>query len=280
MKTERRHELQTNTLADALGHTVDQVKPYSQFLVGGVLAVIVIVGVVKFLSVRSQSEQVDAWNTYLHATTSNASESAEDLNRLIQQYPSTPAAQFAHLSLADQSLSDGIGQLFQNRAEANEKLRKAEEHYQAVQKSASDPLLLQRATLGLARVYESQVTVDNHVSKAQKEYQQLLDRWPNGAYTLAAKERLDDLSHKSTKEFYDWFATNEPKSSNFGEPGSRPAFNLDDSKDDFKLDSLNTPGTDESNKTSSGDSSTKEPVSTASRESKPESTPPNESPNP
>ena len=52
MKTERRHELQTNTLADALGQAVDTVKPYSQMAVGAVLAVAVIVLVVKYLSFR------------------------------------------------------------------------------------------------------------------------------------------------------------------------------------------------------------------------------------
>jgi predicted negative regulator of RcsB-dependent stress response len=277
MKTERRHELQTNALADALGHTVDTVKPYSQIIVGAVLAVVVIVGVVKFLTLRSQSEQVDAWNTYLRATSANTAQSSEDLTRLIQQYPETSAAQWAHLSLADQALSDGIGQLFQDRAEGRDKLRKAQEHYQSVQQQASDPLLLQRATLGLARVYESQVELD----KAQQEYKRLLKDWPNGAYTVAAKQRLDDLDQKSTREFYDWFATNEPKSTgSLGEPGSRPSFDLDDPKEDIKLDSLVPPGSDDANKTSSQpeENSTKEPVSTAARDPKPESTPPNDNP--
>lgn len=265
MKTERRHELQTNTLADALGHAVDSVRPYSQIAVGAVLAALVVVGVVKYLSVRSQESVVDAWNLYLQASTAGGATSDEELARLIEQYPDTAAAQWSHLQLADQALSEGIGQLFQNRSEANEKLRKAEQHYQAVQQRASEALLQERATLGLARVYESQ----GNLEKAQQEYQRVLDKWPNGAYAITARERVKDLSQKSTKEFYDWFAVNEPKSSldsGLGTPGSRPSFNLDNEPTDFSPLKLNpaTPPED-AEKTSQGSSSSSEPVSTASR---------------
>ncbi len=233
MKTERRHELQTNTLADALGQAVDTVKPYSQIVLGAVLAVLVILGVVKYLSIRSQEDVVDSWNRYLQASSGSGTESAEELSRLIQQYPDSTAAQWGHLFLADQSLSEGINQLFQNRAEAKEKLRKAEEHYLAVQQKAKEQLLLERATLGLARTYESLPNLE----KAQQEYKRLVEKWPNGAYTLRAKERIEDLSQKSTKDFYDWFVANEPKSSldgGLGTPGSRPSFNLDERRSTFR----------------------------------------------
>ena len=251
MKTERRHELQTNTLADALGQAVESVKPYSQMAVGAVLAVAVIVFVVKYLSFRSQEGMVDAWNMYLQASAQGGTEGTAELARLIEQYPDSTAALWSHLFLADQSLNEGIGQLFQNRAEANEKLRKADQHYQDVQKKASDPLLLERATLGLARVYESQVKLDS----AQQEYQRLLDRWPDGTFAQTARERLKDLSQKSTKAFYDWFAVNEPKAteSGLGSPDSRPSFNLDTEPAEIPLNlNPSTTPAEDANKTSQG----------------------------
>jgi predicted negative regulator of RcsB-dependent stress response len=264
MKTERRHELQTNALADALGHAVDAVKPYTQIAVGVVLAAAVIFGVVKYLSVRSEENVVDAWNMYLQAST-GGSESTEELSQLIEQYPDTAAAQWSHLFLADQALGDGINQLFQNRSEANEKLRQAEQHYLAVQQKASDPLLEERATLGLGRVYESQVQLD----KAKQAYQQLLDRWPNGAFAATARERLNDLSQQSTKEFYDWFAGSEPKTpaEGPGTPGSRPSFNFEEEPAGIQLN-LNsaTPSSETDETSQTPDPEPKEPVSTASRE--------------
>jgi tetratricopeptide (TPR) repeat protein len=266
MKTERRHELQTNTLADALGQAVDSVKPYTQIAVGAVLAVAVILFVVKYLSFRSQEGVVDSWNMYLQASTQGGTEGTEELRRLIEQYPDSTAAQWSHLFLADQELNDGIEQLFQNRTEAKEKLRKAEEHYQSVQKGASDPLLAERATLGLARVYESQVQLD----KAQQEYQRLLDRWPEGAFAQTARERLKDLQQKSTKEFYDWFAVNEPKApeSGLGTPDKRPSFDLpaEPSEPPLNLNPLNT-SPEDADKTSQTpeQGGSGEPVSTAAR---------------
>src|SRR5690606_23613662 len=199
MKTERRHELQTNALADALGQAVDRVKPFSQMILGAVLAAVIIFGVVKYLSVRSQEDTVDAWNLYLQGVASQQ-DGVKQLESVVNQYPDTAAAPWAHVQLADRALAQGIEQLFQNRADANENLRKAEQHYQSVKQMASDPLLLERATLGLARVYESQVQLD----KARQQYQEMLSRWPEGAYAKIAQQRLDDLEQTSTKEFYDW----------------------------------------------------------------------------
>jgi hypothetical protein len=282
MKTERRHELQTNALADALGTAVDTVKPYSQLVLGAVLAVLVVLGVVKYLSIRSQEDDVDAWNRYLQASSSGSTEGTEELTRLIEQHPESTAAQWSHLFLADQLLNEGIGQLFQNRADAKEKLRKAEEHYRAVQQQAKDPLLQQRATLGLARAYESSL---NNLDKARQEYQQLVDDWPDGAYTIAARERLKDLEQKSTKDFYDWFAVNEPKGpdSGLGTPDSRPSFNLDDPTIPLDLNRPLTPPAADANETSqksgTDESTSEDPVSTASRV--PAGTPPaSNEPNP
>ncbi len=269
MKTERRHELQTNTLADALAQTVDTVKPYTQIAVGAALAAVVVFGVVKYLSVRSQENVIDSWNLYLQASTSNTPENNAELAKLIEQYPDSTAARWSQLFLADQALNEGIEKLFQNRTEANEKLAQAEKHYQAVQQSGSDPLLMERATLGLARVYESQVKLD----PARQEYQRLLKDWPNGAFARTAEERFNDLNQPSTKDFYDWFANNEPKgtgTNSLGTPGARPDFDLSEPLDTLNLNLPTTPAppADDVNKTSQnpvGESGSSDPVSTATR---------------
>ena len=43
MRTERRHELQTNALADWIGSKTQQVQPYSRVVVGAVIAVAVVI---------------------------------------------------------------------------------------------------------------------------------------------------------------------------------------------------------------------------------------------
>ena len=228
MKTERRHELQHNALADALGNLVEGVKPYQQIILGCILAGVVVFGVVRYLSMRSTSDQADGWNSYLRAT---ANQDLDALSDLAERSAGTPAGNWAQLYLGDQRLEEGIEQLYVNKSEARDQLKKAEESYLAVREKSSEPLLKQRATLGLARVYESLVELD----KARQEYQRLVDQWPDSVYAATAKQRLEDLSEKSTREFYDWFASQEPTPpvEGPGTPGMRQPFNLDDLPDTF-----------------------------------------------
>jgi hypothetical protein len=223
MKTERRHELQHNALADALGTAVEGVKPYNQIILGCILAVVVVIGVGRYLSIQSQAGSVDSWNSYLRAT---ASDNLSDLSDVVERHPGTPAAFWSNLFIGDRSLDRGLEQLFVNKANAKDELKKAEEAYAAVLEKAREPLLLQRATLGLGRVNESNGELD----KARKQYESFGKKWPDSIYASLAKQRLDDLDEKPIREFYDWFAEYQPRSQTPegpGTPGVQPPFSLD-----------------------------------------------------
>ena len=53
MKTERRHELQTNILADWLGHKTEAIRPYFKLILGGIAAVLIVAIVATVASWRS-----------------------------------------------------------------------------------------------------------------------------------------------------------------------------------------------------------------------------------
>jgi predicted negative regulator of RcsB-dependent stress response len=237
MKTERRHELQTNTLADSLGHAVEAVRPYQQIILGCILAVIVVFGVARYLSMRSSADQAAAWDDYLGAINTDDLEAVSDV---VENHPDTPAAYWANIFLGDRHLEQGTNQLFVSKADAKDELKKAEEAYQAVIGKASEPLALQRATLGLARTYESMVELD----KARQQYQAVLDKWPGSNYAGIAERRLKDLNEPSTKQFYDWFADFQPRSGVIdgpGTPGMHPPFNLDNAPGTGLLDDPSAP---------------------------------------
>src|SRR5690606_17554810 len=98
--------------------------------------------------------------------------------------------------------------LFRDRAEANEELRRAREAYQVIvgERGASD-VARQRATHGLARTLEAL----NELDEARETYQKLVTNWPQGPYADEARNRIKDLERRSTKEFYDWFAMQDPR---------------------------------------------------------------------
>ena len=240
MKTERRHELQTNTLAEMLGGGVEASKPYVTVALGVALALAVLVGTYFVLSSRSKGEEEQGWNQYFQALSQPQTEQREDLAAVARGYADSEVGYWASLQLGDRHLNEGVNELFSDRAKANEALKDAEDSYLAAAKS-SDALIRQRAQFGLARAYEAQFELDD----ARKTYEALVQEYPKGLFVESAKRRIDELSEKSTKRFYDWFAEQKvtPPAENTG-TGERPAFNLDSLPDRMpsSIDSL--PSTD------------------------------------
>ena len=64
MKTQRRHELQTNQLADRIGVYLQKVRPYQKQILYGVAAVAVLGGAVLYLSSQQQAKAGVSWQEY------------------------------------------------------------------------------------------------------------------------------------------------------------------------------------------------------------------------
>jgi tetratricopeptide (TPR) repeat protein len=248
MKTERRHELATNVLADWLGEKIETLKPYSGAVSATALAAVVILIAAVFWYQRREAGAAQAWEEYFAALESRSPDDATDkLSAVADNYASSPAGLWSRVSLADAHLADGVENLFKDRAAARKSLEKAVADYRAVlDRSSRDPLLAERATFGLAEAYESK----DELEQAREQYRALLDRWPGGAFSSLAKDRLADLDRKSTKDFYDWFSKQSSASkplSDLGLPGKKPSFDLNKLPDDqfgssFKVDGKKVSG--------------------------------------
>jgi hypothetical protein len=232
MKSERRHELQHNQLADTLGEWAEKLKPYAR-LIGGLVVLLVVLSVAyAYVAGKTGGKVAAGWDEYFEAIDAN------DRGRLLEvaeKYAGTSVAPWARIVAADMALSDGCFQLFNNKAEARDLLRQAANNYQTVLGDASDDMLKQRALFGLARAHESLASLED-LNQAREDYKKLLEGWPKGIYAEAAKERLNDLDRRSTKEFYDWFATYEPPKQT-SPSGKKPEFLEESLKDDINLPS-------------------------------------------
>ncbi|MFH1264987.1 MAG: hypothetical protein ABIK89_04625, partial [Planctomycetota bacterium] len=93
-------------------------------------------------------------------------------------------------------------------------------------------MLQQRASYGLARAYESLAGTQGGLDKAITTYEELVAKWPQGAYCALAMRRLEELERLDTKDFYDKFAKFEPRPPLAGGPGQGPAFDLDNLSDE------------------------------------------------
>jgi hypothetical protein len=233
MKSERRHELHTNMLADWLADASQRVKPYQN----GILAVVILVaaGVViaTWQSHRSAANAAQAWDSLGPVLTGP---SQQNLERATKQFSNSPAGHWANVLAGDGLLANGAMAMFSSKASAQELLGNAVNQYQAALKG--DPQqgwISERATFGAARGLESLGRLD----EAAKLYANVLERWPNGMFKTEAADRLKEVQKPNVKWFYDQFAAFNPKPapveepslpqsrSHIGQPTDNPPADLD-----------------------------------------------------
>ena len=212
MKTERRHELQSNQLADFLTDVGEKTKPYATMVLGLVLAALVIVCVYIYLSRSAAAEEGASWEQAMQAASSGDTEA---LRGVITNYPNKPAAMWSQLILADRELNDGVNRLFTQKSAGRDLIRTAADDYQNVAERAVQPMLIEHALYGLGRSQESL----DQLPKAREAYDRLLKDYPSGAYAERARRRIEELDRDSTKEWYDWFAKTEPTPANLSKGG-------------------------------------------------------------
>ena len=156
MKTERRHELETNELSDWLTTFLNDVKPYAKLIAA--LAVLVAVGIflITFGAAQRRKNLALAW-TDLFAMQVDAdqtfdpdkkSESVDKLINLAEQEKGSPVGAWALQSAGDVSLALGSDKLWEDRAAANQLFQAAVKHYENSLSSANHDVLRQRAVDG------------------------------------------------------------------------------------------------------------------------------------
>jgi tetratricopeptide (TPR) repeat protein len=220
MKTERRHELQHNSLVDILADVGENAKPYAKGLLGVALAALVVVCAYLYLSKRAEAEEGASWDKTWQAIDR---QDMEGLREVVKTYPNKPAAIWSQLVLADMELSSGVTKLFVQKSTGRDLIRTALDDYQNVAEHAVHPQEREHALFGIGRSQESL----DQLSKAREAYEQLVKNYPSGPYEKRAQQRLDELARDSAKNWYDWFEATEPPTSNIGK-GSPFASPLDE----------------------------------------------------
>jgi hypothetical protein len=218
MKSEHRHELETNVLAKRLDAVIVQVRPYVSTIAGVVVAVVIVMFLWWYIARASTSRQTEAWDTYNQAVV-EMSPDVDRLRQVAQEHPGTQLARMADVAWADAQVFSATQNYIYNRSAAMESLTKATSAYQGVIQSADDERQRNRAQLGLARVYELQGKLD----EAREAYLKV-----GGAYQQYAKLQADRLAKPEAKEIYAWLETARAPSPRApwgpGTPGQRPDF--------------------------------------------------------
>lgn len=202
MKSERRHELAENDLADSVESLAERFRPYVATIltaaIGGLVAVIV--GL--FVSSRWEASRAESWDACLAALTTG---NEDAFREVLIRYPSTPAAQWAELVLADRAVSEATSLLFQKLDPADDiarqRLEQAVAAYQGLLAEQPTGMIAQRATFGLAKARECL----GELAEARRGYETLAKEYADSPMAELAAARATDLARADTQQFYDWF---------------------------------------------------------------------------
>jgi predicted negative regulator of RcsB-dependent stress response len=222
MKSQHRHELETNVLAKKLDVAVERFRPYASTIACVIVAVVVVMFLWSYFARSSTSWQSQAWDAYNQAVT-EAVPDTERLRQTAQEHPGSKMQQMADVTWADSQVWIAARDYIYNRPAAMDAITKALSAYQAVIQSSDDERLVNRARLGLARAYEIQGKLD----EAANAYGTV-----TGAFQDYAKRQAERLAKPESKETYSWLATARPKlpqaPTGPGTPGVQPDFSAGD----------------------------------------------------
>ena len=199
MKSQRRHELQTNYLADHLGTAVQTGKPYAMWVTIGLVAAIVLALGYGIYASQAAKANARAWGDYYFNIGAG---DAEVFQQVAEDHPGTAASQWAMQAWADNQLLLGLEQLYTNRKQGESSIQSAIEAYEGILKSSYEIELKSRAAMGLAQAYESLGKLD----EATRYYQQVASSSLDGFARLAT-QRIAWIKSGEGKSFYDWFAS-------------------------------------------------------------------------
>jgi hypothetical protein len=222
MKAEHRHELETNALAKRLAVFVERARPFAPAVI--VAAVVGFLGIIGFsyFSNESAAKQSETWNSY-NQSVEGLIPNLDSLKQTAEENAGTPTQLLANATWADGQLWMACRAYIQSRPAALEAVNRARTAYEALLQSTDNPQLVNRAQLGLGRVYE----LRNEPDKAREHYLAV-----TGGFADYAKQRAEALTEPKTKDTWDWLATAEaprsPTPTGAGTPGKRPDFTAGD----------------------------------------------------
>lgn len=216
MKSQRRHQLQQNALADALGTGLDRATPWLKPAAAILIVVLLGLGIYWFFQSRSQSYRASAAGELLLAT---GDEDPRTYEAIASQYPDTAAGRWALLAEGDLYLAQGIDALYVDRSEAEDLLEDAVQSYRAALADATEPMIVTHAHFGLAQALEA----SGELEEAAEHFELVAQTTDSEVLKETAQQRAEHLRSSEAKEFYAWLASAAGTGGAAGLQGQTPA---------------------------------------------------------
>ena len=160
---------------------------------------------VNYVRQGRDQDQASAWTRFSKA------QSAADFGDVASdpKLAKSEVGIWARLSEAEAALSDGLRMQFSDRKAADRELKRANEAFDTVLKTANLPTVVsERAQIGKARFLE--VSSDGDLKPAIAAYEAFQTKFPDSYLKDSVAEVIKRLNKPEAREFYAWFSKQTP----------------------------------------------------------------------
>lgn len=212
MNSEERHHLHEHELGKLAVKTQTVLEKHGIAIAAAFAAVLLalIVGGWWVMSAKS--------STAAHWTELAAAGTSEEFGAVADKLKGTAPGYWARLREGELVLDEALPKMFSDREAGLTDMKRSQTAFQEVLDggTAAPEPVRERALFGLARVLESISTGDTE--PAIKTWQLLVTEFPTSIYKTYSEQRIKALESGSGKEFYAWFAKQNPKPPEFRRP--------------------------------------------------------------
>jgi len=217
MKSRRKHELQTNELADWIGRVILRLKPHGRIVGWGTLGVLLAVFVFFVLPKIQGGYGTEAVSSAAFNRAQRSFE-PEPLREFLRTYPDSPQAPTARLMLADRVLRESVvgvavGEGADPQAKRERLLAEARDLYTKV--AETDDVRRPMARVGLALV----LLEEGRLDEGRAALEDVRREWPQSVAAAKAKAHLEALAGYEPMAFSDEPLEKSEKPKEPGESG-------------------------------------------------------------
>jgi len=192
MKSKRKHELQTNELADWIGRVILRLKPHGRILGWGALVVLLAVFVFFVLPKIGGGYGAEAVSAAVFNRAQRSFET-EPLREFLRTYPDSPQAPTARLMLADRVLRESAaggaaGEGADRQTKCEKQLAEARDLYEKVDETGG--VRRPMARVGLAMV----LLEEGRLDEGRTALEGVRKEWPQSVAAAKAKAHLEALA--------------------------------------------------------------------------------------
>ena len=204
MSTDQTQEPEVGPLSDG---TNDYLQEYGPKVAGGLVAVLLVVGLVVYFLEGSQADSEAVWARFAQAQTAGDSGAYASI---ADEFPDHPVGVWARLREAQAYLQEATRLQATDRAAANAEFKKAKEALEAF-KSLSHVPADAKLQAELCNAWLLEATCDGNTAEVVSAYEEFRKNYPRSYYDAYLEDRIAALGTKDAKEFYEWFDEQNPR---------------------------------------------------------------------